>query len=471
MAMRARRLSLVHSFLGLALAPVLVTQASCKQRGVCDEVEGPCLALTVVGDEMPRPALEALKTTLQIDALTSREGVSQGEDGSGIELPTTLRLIPPPGVQASSVKSVVVTGVLGGSAVARGQTDGSFTWPDEVHTEATVRLSWDATPTDGGTETDASIPDDMAGPRDMAMPGDMAIPPPPTLKWTDESPAGVRKELHDVWATPGLTLAVGEDGVVLSRSMTGMWTQEASASSRLLWSTAINSAGTAWAVGEGPGSYRRDMTGWKSDATGLVMNGETLYSITPGASAGELWAGGDNGKVWRRNAATGNWTSESALPAGVRVTSVHYVDGVLFAVGRGGYATVRTDGWKTPIRYPDLQSEGLYGVWGFSKTSAVAVGSKGLLVRFSGDRWQTTTQRIEPMQNELNGVWGSVNGRIWAVGYNGVIVRVDGATVTSLRTDSSMNLFSVFGRSEADLFAVGFRPAMGGTSVILHGTP
>jgi hypothetical protein len=466
--MRARRLTLVHSFLGLLFAPVLSSQMSCKQRGVCDDVEGPCLALTVVGDGTPR-MLDELRTTLQIDALTTREGVSKGESGS-IELPTTLRLIPPQGVQASTVKSIVVTGVLGSSIQARGQTDGSFSWPDEVHSETTVQLTWFPPGTDAGTETDGGVPDDMPTPRDAAMPPpDLAVPPPPTLKWSDESPMGVRQELHDVWATPNLTLAVGGNGLVLTRSMTGAWTQEASAASRLLWSTAVTSAGTAWAVGEGPGSFRRDMTGWKPDTSGLMMNGETLYSVSPGASAGELWAGGDNGKVWRRNAMTGNWTSEAALPTGVRVTSVHYADGVVFAVGRGGYATYRTDGWKVPTRYPELQTEGLYGVWGFNKTTAVAVGSKGLLVRFSGDKWLPTTQRVEPFQNELNGVWGSANGRAWAVGYNGIIVRIDGMTASTLRSDNSTDLFSIFGRSEADLFAVGVHRS--GASVILHGAP
>lgn len=468
MAMRARRLTLVHSFLGLLCAPVLISQMSCKQRGVCDDVEGPCLALTVVGDGTPR-MLDELRTTLQIDALTMREGVSKGENGT-LELPTTLRLIPPQGIQASTVKSIVVTGVLGSSIQARGQTDGSFSWPDEVHAETTVQLTWFEPGTDAGTETDGGVPDDMPTPRDSAMPPpDLAVPPAPTLKWSDESPMGVRQELHDVWATTNLTLAVGSNGLVLTRSMTGAWTQEASAASRLLWSTAVTSAGTAWAVGEGPGSFRRDMTGWKPDTSGLMMNGETLYSVSPGASAGELWAGGDNGKVWRRNAMTGNWTSETALPNGARVTSVHYVDGVVFAVGRGGYATYRTDGWKVPTRYPELMTEGLYGVWGFNKTTAVAVGSKGLLVRFSGDKWLPTTQRIEPFQNELNGVWGSANGRAWAVGYNGIIVRIDGMTASTLRSDNSMDLFSIFGRSEADLFAVGVHRS--GASVILHGAP
>lgn len=470
MAMRARRLTLVHSFLGLLLAPALVSQMSCKQRGVCDDVEGPCLALTVVGDGTTRPAFDALRTSLQIDALTMREGLTQAEPGSGIDLPMTLRLIPPEGIQASTVKAIIVTGVNSATIAARGQTDGNFSWPDEVHSEATVQLTWFEGSTDGGTETDGSMPEDMAGPRDGAMPPpDLAVPPAPTLKWADESPMGVRQELHDVWATTNLTLAVGGNGMVLTRSTTGAWTQEASAATRLLWSTAVTSAGTAWAVGEGPGSFRRDMTGWKSDTSGLMMNGETLYSVSPGSSAGELWAGGDNGKVWRRNAMSGNWSSESALPNGVRVTSVHYVDGVVFAVGRGGYATYRTDGWKVPTRYPELQTEGLYGVWGFNKSTAVAVGSKGLLVRFSGDKWLPTTQRVEPFQNELNGVWGSANGRAWAVGYNGIIVRVDGMTATTLRSDNSMDLFSVFGRSEADLFAVGVHRS--GASIILHGAP
>lgn len=469
MAMRARRLSLSGSqqLAGLAIGLALFGQASCKQRGVCDDVEGACLALTVIGEDTPMP-LQSLRTTLQLEGAMARDGVVQGE----VTLPTTLRLVPPAGVTAGAVRSIWVAGVRDGDDVSRGQTEPGFVWPDDAHIEATVRLASLVTEADGGTQADGSAQMDLGTtpPPDLVVtpPGDMATPPPPTLKWTDESPSGVRQELHDVWATPALTLAVGANGIVLSRGMTGTWTGEASAATRDLFSVAISSAGTAWSTGEGPAAFRRDGTGWKADSGGLTGGG-TLWSVSPGASAGELWAGGEGGKVWRRNAMSGMWTAETAFSNGVQVTAVHYVDGVVFAVGKDGWATVRRDGWQPATQYMDLRGAGLYGVWGFSKSSAVAVGSKGLLVRFSTDKWQPATQRVEPGQNELNAVWGSAAGRAWAVGYNGTIVRVDGMSATSLRTDSSQDLYSVFGRSESDLFAVGVHRS--GAAVILHGAP
>ena len=320
MAMRARRLSLdtsrgqgpqlgarprtgVGLGLGLAIGLALLGQSSCKQRGVCDDVEGACLALTIVGEDTPMP-LTALRTTLQLEGGMTRDGLAQGE----ATLPTTLRLVPPAGLTASTVRSIGVAGVRDGGDVSRGQTEPGFVWPDDAHIEATVRLTSLTTDVDAGTQSDGAVPTDLGtSSPDLVVtpPGDMATPPPPTLKWTDESPAGVRQELHDVWATPMLTLAVGANGVVLSRGMTGSWTGEASAATRALFGVAINSAGTAWATGEGPSSaYRRDAMGWKADASGLTMGG-TLWSVSPGASPGELWAGGDGGKMWRRNPMTG----------------------------------------------------------------------------------------------------------------------------------------------------------------------
>jgi hypothetical protein len=465
--MRARRLSLsgAQGLAGLAIGLALFGQVSCKQRGVCDDVEGACLALTIVGEDTPMP-LQALRTTLQLEGGMARDGLTQGE----VTLPTTLRLVPPAGITAGTVRSIGVAGVRDGDDVSRGQTEPGFVWPDDVHIEATVRLTTLGSDADGGVQADGPVQTDMGTPPDLVVtpPGDMATPPPPTLKWTDESPSGMRQELHDVWATPTLTLAVGGNGIVLSRGMTGAWTGEASAATRDLFSVAINSTGTAWSTGEGPAAFRRDGAGWKSDSGGLVGGG-TLWSVSPGASAGELWAGGDGGKVWRRNPMSGMWSAETAFSNGVQVTAVHYVDGVVFAVGKDGWATVRRDSWQPATPYNDLKGAGLYGVWGFSKSSAVAVGSKGLLVRFSSNAWQPGTQRVEPGQNELNGVWGSAAGRAWAVGYNGTIVRVDGATATALRTDNTQDLYSVFGRSESDVFAVGVHRS--GTAVILHGAP
>lgn len=471
-APRRAQLSLLSlSLLGLSGASL----TSCRQRGVCDDVVGSCLALQVTG---PGPFAE-LRTTLELDTGSSRSGTTQGD----VQLPLTLRVVPPAGVLSDSVRAVAVAGVQAGNVTASGRTDPTFSWPDGEHIEAALVLSGqDQPPTDGGVPTD--LPDMTMPPGDMAMPpGDMAMPLPPTLKWMAETNTGGRQELYDVWTGSGTQAwAVGQGGTILSRQATGSWTTESAGTTQDLYSIYGLSGSSVWATGANPGAWRRDNgTGkWAEDRMGLALTPQaSVWSVTTGATPGELWAGSNDGKVWQRTGAAntnGTWAAEQALPAGNIVYSVAYADGVVFAVGERGYVAVRTGTkWSTPYQYSALagstmgRSDALYGVWAADKNTAFAVGSHGLLVRYSSGIWQTMPQKIDDQANELNGIWGTSASRIWAVGYNGLIIRVDGTTANVLRRDTSQNLFGIFGRSESDIFAVGV--GAGGQSLILHGTP
>lgn len=322
-------------------------------------------------------------------------------------------------------------------------------------------------------------------PVDLSRPGDLAQPPAPTLKWLAEPNPGGKNELYHVWTGSGTqTYVVGAAGTIMARQTAGGWNSEAAGISGDLYGLFGIAGGSVWAVGDNPGAWRRDAMRWSADQAGLMLGMQgALWSVVTGGTAGELWAGGEDGKVWHRTGSpTGNgtWQSEQALPAGVTIFSISYADGAVFAVGQRGYAAVRKDSgggarWQNAFQYPALsgktmgRDDGLYGVIGFDRNTAVAVGSKGLLVRYSGGAWQTAPQSIDPGGNELNGIWGTAPGRVWAVGYEGLIVRVDGTTPTELRTDPNQSLYAVFGRSESDIYAVG--SSFGGFSLILHGQP
>ncbi len=468
-----------------AVLPAAFSATGCRQRDVCEEVAGPCLAVRVTGAAEPG-LYDELVTALSLEAASLRSGSTAGD----ITLPLTLRVVPPEGVRPSAVRGVRISGLHSGTELASAQTSGDFLWADDEHLTVTLELTAAANP-------DAGLPpvEDMAGSTDLAVrpgdmavrpadlsgpPADMTVTPPPSLKWTPETNPGGLKPLYDVWIGSGTqVLAVGTGGLVLSRQPGGTWMPENSGTTSVLYSAFGIPGSGVWATGQNPGAWRRDTMGrWQPDQQGLMLGMDaTLWSVTTGAAAGELWAGGEDGKVWHRQGsatANGMWTSEQALPAGIAVTSVAFADGAVFAVGKKGYASIRKDSaamtpWQTPVQIAALNTLGLYGVWGFDRSTAVAVGSKGLLVRCTGGTWQTTTQTIDGSGNEFNGVWGTAASRVWAVGYSGIIVRVDGATATQLRNDSNQSLYGIFGRSDADIYVVG--GGTGGSSLILHGQP
>ncbi|MBP8196400.1 MAG: hypothetical protein KAY55_04460 [Deltaproteobacteria bacterium] len=460
-----RRAGLVLAFFG-----TLAVSTSCQKKAVCDDVPGSCLALTVVG----QGPFDELRTELSLPGGSRRVGTTSGN----IDLPLTLRVLPPSGVSSTDVSAVTVAGVLGGATQQTGSTPPTFAWPDGAHLEATVSLEGAAV--DGGVE-DGSI-FDQAGPVDLSQP-DLSQPdlsgPPPTLRWTAESvPVGLRRELYGVWSDGTRSYAVGQMGTILTRGGTG-WTTENSATGVNLHGASGFLAGSAWAVGQSPGSLRRGAT-WANDNAGLALQaGEQLWSVTAGGTAGELWAGGGNGKVWKRSGAAGSngsWTSEQALPAGNTVYSVSYAGGTVFAVGQRGWVGVRRGTAWQNYQYTDLagstsgRPDALYGVSAIAADSAVAVGTKGLAVRYSAGSWRPGTVRIDPGSNEFNAVWGSPAGRWFAVAYNGLIVRLDGnLTPTQLRTDGTQSLYGIFGNSESDIYVVGAR--VSGDAIILHGTP
>ena len=455
-----------RTFGRLALLWAISLSTSCQKKAVCDDVPGSCLALTVLG----QGPFDELRTELTQPGGNNRVGTTSGN----IDLPLTLRVVPPSGVSSESVSGVTVTGVRASADQASGSTPPGFAWPEGAHIEATVSL--EGTVVDGGVD-DGSLMD-QAGPPDLTMP-DLSGPPP-TLRWTPEATTGtIRQELYGVWSgAANQTFAVGQSGVILTRSGTS-WGQEASPTAISLHGVTGFAGNGTWAVGQSPGAWRRGAT-WSGDAMGLTLQPtDTVWSVSAGGTAGELWAGSDNGKVWKRSGAAGSngsWTSEQALPAGNTVYSVSYAGGTVFAVGQRGWVGVRRGTAWQNYQYTDLagstsgRPDALYGVSAIAADSAVAVGTKGLAVRYSAGSWRPGTVRIDPGSNEFNAVWGSPAGRWFAVAYNGLIVRLDGSlTPTQLRTDGTQSLYGIFGNSESDIYVGGAR--VSGDAIILHGTP
>lgn len=442
----------LFSLAGKASAVALLAGAAggCGPVKPCDGVSGSCLVLTIRGtgpyDSVQGALVGANNVDLRMGVLAS----------SPTAFPVTVRMVPPDGVTTGAVRAVRIDGLRAGEIIASGTTINGFSWPDGTHIEETIQL----------TATDPK-------------------PPGPLLVWRPETaPATAMSQLYDVWASTNgssgdFVVAVGDGGTTLVKNGS-QWVSESSGTNSLFGGVFGEGNGTVIAAGQTPnlGAYKRDNmapNAWSKES-GLTPGGKGLWSMAAGTTAGEYWAGDDDGKVWHRtlNGMTVMWTSEQALPAGIGVYGIAQAGGAVFAVGDSGNVGYRRDSqtgttWTTSRISNIASGDWLNGVWGFDAMNAVAVGRQGYMVRFQGTAWATMATKIDTNNTELFGVWGMTPNKIWVVGSTGLILRVDNMTTTyKLFSMPGRDLNAVFGLSETNLYAVG--GAAGQPSFILHGT-
>jgi hypothetical protein len=438
-----------------AVALLVGAAGGCGPLRPCDDVSGSCLVLTIRGtgpyDTVTGALVGASGMDLQMGALASQPTA----------FPVTVRMVPPAGVMTSAVRSIRIDGTRSGEVIASGTTITGFSWPDGAHIEETIQLTGVA-------------------------PG----PPGPNVVWREEAPpAGTMSQLYDVWAqnqggsSGDLVVAVGDQGTTLVKNGS-QWVRETSMTTDYLAGVFADSSGSGviMAVGQQPGkaAYRREgmpATWTKETMPAPMPGGAGFWAVAAGTAAGEYWAGDDDGKVWHRTQSgmTVMWTSEQVLPTGQGVYGIAQAGGAVFIVGNSGYVGYRPNSmagtpWSTNRVSNISSSDWLNGVWAFDALSAVAVGTKGALVRLQNGVWGNTATKIDADNTELFGVWGADQSRIWVVGRDGTILRVDNmATTYKLHSKPGVDLQAVFGLGPTNLYAVG--GSAGQPSLILHGTP
>lgn len=440
-------------------ATLLFSISGCQQRAVCENVSSPCLALSVDGDES-FTSLELTLSLLSNPPQTHSGDISPKGDQPSLQLPATLEVLPPDPLVGLSVREVELHGLRDGKVAARAVSDPGFLWPAGQHAQLALTLRSNAeTGPDGGS--------------DMHEPA-------PLLTWRAE-PTGQNVILYGVWAGGETqTYAVGERGTILGRDAQGKWIKDSVGGSGFLAAVTGRVDGTAWTVGQGAGAWRKNATSWVADASGLNLGGGgALYAAALGATDGELWAGDNQGRVWHRtgsSAAAGIWQPfEQVFPVGAPILGVASAGGAVFIVGIDGRVAVRPNSlpgtlWDS-YQYGVLPTGGAFplsGVVAFDKDTAIAVGAGAQLVRYTGGVWNPSPQVVSAGGQELLSVWGMRPDRVWVVGSSGLIARVEGSTVLELSRMAMRTLYSVYGRSEADIYAVGAEKS---DTLILHGTP
>lgn len=202
------------------------------------------------------------------------------------------------------------------------------------------------------------------------------------------------------------------------------WSLPLPALDRVALSVVDKSAKDVWVVGGALGSG--------GNALALHYDGSAWQRSDPGTDATLWWTAAVGAQTW--------------------------------AVGERGTAIILP---STPV--PTTTTATLYGVWASSEGTVWIVGGEpdlsGVILRGSGDgTWTDVTPA--GTTGAFFKVWGASDDDVWICGQAGALVHWDGSALTSVATGLARNvpLFTVFGRTHDDVYAVGGL----GNAVVLH---
>ncbi|MFP2895613.1 WD40/YVTN/BNR-like repeat-containing protein [Corallococcus sp. 4LFB] len=271
-------------------------------------------------------------------------------------------------------------------------------------------------------------------------------------------PSTTTATLRDVAVvSPTEAYAVGFRGTVLRWNGT-QWSAAGSPTSEDLYSVTLAEGG-GWAVGAG-GTFLS-----LKDGTWSVYGSSPTAALLTGVSAvsaRSAMAVGKEGEQRQALVWDGSEWTKFATGAPHPYTTVSDVfmlaDGTAFAAQDSMIMRWKDTDWEQ-LTTPTTTS--LQGVWASSANDVFAVGSSGVLMR-----WTSTSGRVMEQRAPfpfLHGVWGSSPSDVWAVGSGGVIMHWDGDGWTQVASPTTQELFGVSGTGPDDVWIVG----AGGT--LLHG--
>jgi len=187
-------------------------------------------------------------------------------------------------------------------------------------------------------------------------------------------------------------------------------------------------------------------------------------------TGGEVWAvGGQRGQGLVLHDDGSGWRSVVIDAEELLTWTYGFRQDDVYAVGHGGLV-LHYDG-DTWERIASGTTADLYGVWGASSDEVWIVGGdasgpvgSAVLLRGSGTEFSLVEDvPSELLPSALYKAYGSPNGFL-GVGTSGAILSFDGDTWRREASPTSSPLFSLWGRAENDIFAVGGL----GVSEILH---
>lgn len=277
--------------------------------------------------------------------------------------------------------------------------------------------------------------------------------------WT-AGESGTTADLFGAWAGENLAMAVGRDGTIVHRT-DGTWAPVESATTTTLYDVWGAGDDIAWAVGEKSGD-KTVVTAWDGSQWAEQSLNKLNYELRAitGFDGGDLLiAVGGGGTIVE--VVDGVWNkTESPTTFALRGVWGSGSDRV-WAVGNIGTILERVDGtWSAVLDTPTKVT--LYDVWGRDDSDVYAVGQGGAMLRWDGTEWILLRSSTTAA---LRGIWGSGPDDIYAVGSQATIMHFDGLYWSQVKVQDELHgeelvpvtdqLFDVWGRHKDDIYAVG----------------
>jgi len=274
-----------------------------------------------------------------------------------------------------------------------------------------------------------------------------------TLRW-EKLVSNTTTDLWDVWGiNSGDAFAVGLKGTIMHFNGT-TWSKQNSGTTRKLnavWGSAGNNV---LAVGEVDTSTNPHKTtllryngqAWKHVATPVPAN---LFSLR-GSSAGNIWAGGDGGRVFR--SIGGAWANVNAGGSFVFYSIFPLNASATWAAGGAG-KMMHWNGasWAAQATGVSLK-QNFYGLWGTATNNIYAIGGNDArLMRFDGSKWSTVLGG-----GTLYGIHGNKANNIFVTGPAGTVLHYDGTSWTKEKVPTKQHLYGIWvAPGGGTVFAVG----------------
>jgi len=96
--------------------------------------------------------------------------------------------------------------------------------------------------------------------------------------------------------------------------------------------------------------------------------------------------------------------------------------------------------------------EHLYGVWGTSRENIYAVGAAGTILHYNGVIWSDILESAPP--DDLHTIWGTSADDIYVAGGNGTILHYDGLDWLPMESHTDAWILSLWGTTD-NIYAVG----------------
>lgn len=256
--------------------------------------------------------------------------------------------------------------------------------------------------------------------------------------------------LLDVWGSgPDDVWAVGESGAIMHRDASG-WTviRDARAPSTFgIWGRSTNDV---YFCGPSGSLIHYDGVQWLPQAIGTNVD---IHDVHGDPDGPDVYAVGAMGTILHDDGS--GWRAEESGSTEVIAAVWRSPEGVVFACGWSGNLFRRSLGgaWtKTAGPFP---GEILNDIWGVDSTNVLAVGTRGIVVRYDGASWKVIQWTPTVPAAPLNCVWGTSMDDYFVAGHNGLIYHYTSAKGWEQTAFGNRSWYGIWGTSARNVYAVG----------------